>query len=772
MVFTSKTKSMKKLYLASLVSALAFVGCSEEETFDSFVNDVKIEASIDNGSRVAFGSGGNFFWTINDAIGVTTTASKTTFTKMSIDNEGVGQATATFTGKYMAGSAEGYAVYPYNENHSLSGTELTYNFPTSYDYTIEDHDYFVTDGTGNSFNPPMWSAIEDGKVSFKHLGGVLCIKIADLPAGENQQLKLTATNKITGNFIADLADSNPVLTTTASDVDNVVTINYNNTEASTRVFYVPVPTGTYSKLTVEFTVDGEQIKLSYDNVVVFARLLKSLTIGEGNVSGGESPAINSEETLKEALTEGGNVVLAGEISNVSSLAISENTVIDLNGNNLSLADKTSITVAEGKTLTIKDSQTPSTYARSTAASASITGSGDIITAGINSTIIIGEGVNITSTENCCIFIPKDVTGATITTAGNLTSQGGYAAIQANAHAENVVVNINGGTIKSVCEGVYFPCTTNLNISGGTIEGTTAVYHKSGTLNITGGTLKGTGAKADYVHNGNGCNATGDALVVEACDYPGGVPVVTISGGEFISTNAKAIGYYQQSEDYKLANENFISGGTFSDASAFEYLANNANVTLGADVTITQAIKIEEGVTATINLGSYDVTAPSTDAFEVLGSLTINGEDDAIVYAGSTQSETGSVCAVWANGGNVVINGGYYKVGPDSNSDRNDCIYAKKSSQVTINGGKFEYTGESSDENEKDGDLFLLNCDDNSSAKITVNGGTFKNHAPGYEPVAPSGYTEVVLGEGKAVYNGENAVTVAHSGNSDIWYTVK
>ena len=57
--------------------------------------------------------------------------------------------------------------------------------------------------------------------------------------------------------------------------------------------------------------------------------------------------------------------------------------------------------------------------------------------------------------------------------------------------------------------------------------------------------------------------------------------------------------------------------------------------------------------------------------------------------------------------------------------------------------------------------------------IAVSGGSFKNHVPGAEAVAPDGAApEVVVAEGKKVYNGETEVNAAHTGDTDVWYTVK
>ena len=314
---------MKRLFGFLMLATLAFAGCTNDEGVDFGNGSVSIEASIDQpGSRVGFNATGAFFWTKNDAIGVTTTESAAGFLPMSIADGDKGAATATFSSKYMSGQPKGYAVYPYNANHKMSGSTLTYNFPASYAYTRVDNDYFVLDGTGNSFNPPMWSAIVDGKVFFKHLGGVLCVKIFDLPAGNDQTLTVTTSNKITGTFTADLSASSPVLTTSASNTDNVVTISYSNATEADRVFYIPVPTGVYESITVSFEAEGETVVVPFSNKTINARSLQRLQIGSASIEGGEAAA--SVAAANKALEQGASSVV---ISNIAADATDATIVI-------------------------------------------------------------------------------------------------------------------------------------------------------------------------------------------------------------------------------------------------------------------------------------------------------------------------------------------------------------------------------------------------------------------------------------------------------------
>jgi len=265
---------------------------------------------------------------------------------------------------------------------------------------------------------------------------------------------------------------------------------------------------------------------------------------------GLSVSVNAADmTATEFLKDLEDGKMSADVKLTEKVVVEKDTILDLNGKTLTLGSY-SIDIVNG-TLTVKNGK---------------------IVADVDALRVLSTGSAILNIEedaevtagDCAVIIKFP--GAVLNTAGKLTSTGGgYAAIQGNGSDSNggIKVNITGGIITSNAEGVYFPNTAELNISGGTITGTTAVYHKSGKLNISGGTLKATGAKAEYVHNNNGCDATGDALVIEASDYPGGVPVVSITGGTFISKNNKAIGYYSQDEaKYKLANEKFITGGRF------------------------------------------------------------------------------------------------------------------------------------------------------------------------------------------------------------------
>lgn len=444
-------------------------------------------------------------------------------------------------------------------------------------------------------------------------------------------------------------------------------------------------------------------------------------------------------------------------------------------------------------------------------SGDITAKGDVFdittTKAENSvTLNLASGLNIVSETGDCVFISRNnvSTNITVNSAANLTSRGDYAPIYVNGSivTDGVKINITGGIIHhnhdTAGVGVYIAGKADVSVSGNpVITGEcTGLEIRAGSLEVSGGTFNGNGDPFGASANGNGSTTVGAAVAVS--QHTTNLPIsVEISGGIFNGVRAL---YEEDLEDDdvvagislsvsggifngSILSENcteFISGGTFYDPSAFDYLADNANVKVGKNMTLAGAIKIDN--TATIDLNGFNITAPKSDAFEIIdgGDLTIDNKSttESTVYAGVSGGEgVGSLCAVWAHGGKATINNGTFRVSQDKDGKRNDCIYAgsnsdSKSGEIIINGGKFEFDwggNEKNLTNAYNGDQFLLNCADNvEAAKITVNGGSFKNHVPGKESV---GDGEVSLGEGMKVYKGNTEVTTAHSGD-DAWYNVK
>ena len=440
-------------------------------------------------------------------------------------------------------------------------------------------------------------------------------------------------------------------------------------------------------------------------------------------------------TIKKLVLKGGNVILKGNVESIESEVA------------------TTITITLDKDITLNNSMTFS--------------KGNV-TVELN-----GKEIKCASSD---VFVVTD---------GTLTIDGEGLVYGSEANEGNsCAVWVNGANAKAIIKNGTYKV-------GGDIKGTTdqrndCIYvgRDGGTIEIYGGVFEYTGGVKDgsindgsrFLVNQNNDNAT---------------QLITIYGGTFHNfdpANAKTdepwmtdgVGSFVAAGYSSVAGENdtyVVEEGILNETALKGAIVNGAEITLGANMTIAKAITIPTGITATINLNGFDVTAPNTDAFEVQGTLTIIGTEESVVSAG-TDYPSGGVCAVWAhNGGNVTINGGYYKVYKDAEGKRNDCIYAGSNSKgtagtIVINGGKFEYASERNTSSvDYNGDLFLLNCANSQpTSKITVNGGSFKNHVPSKESNGTE--NEVVLGGEKNVYNDETKVEAAHSGDADIWYEVR
>ncbi len=177
----------------------------------------------------------------------------------------------------------------------------------------------------------------------------------------------------------------------------------------------------------------------------------------------------------------------------------------------------------------------------------------------------------------------------------------------------------------------------MTVSGGTITGATPVYAKSGAIDISGGTFTAIGTAQDYSNrpNGNPNWVTGDAIMIDNCGYPGGAPTVSITGGTFISQNAKSVGSYAKDETFTALAEFIAADGTalFSDTTADGV---PAGYTLVADETHTnpQLYKIAyDGVV--YPTGEETVGVPIPNSWIKDNSVTGTTTNEKIADLGTT-----------------------------------------------------------------------------------------------------------------------------------------
>ncbi len=199
-------------------------------------------------------------------------------------------------------------------------------------------------------------------------------------------------------------------------------------------------------------------------------------------------------------------------------------------------------------------------------------------------------------------------------------------------------------------------------------------------------------------------------------------------------------------------------------------ANPKSKTWSAKVDLGMTLLATQATVENDSFGNdYDQNADSSQTIykrveytsgthEVTGNIQATGQWGAVHVKGGTTTVNANVYAVEA--GNyamavyaenaetkVIINGGDFRQQISGSRAQYDLIYADDGATIEINGGTFKAKTPQ----------WTLNCQDGSTSKIIVKGGTFYKFDPSN---AQTGEGEIVVPEGyKVVQNGD-------------WYTVE
>ena len=176
----------------------------------------------------------------------------------------------------------------------------------------------------------------------------------------------------------------------------------------------------------------------------------------------------------------------------------------------------------------------------------------------------------------------------------------------------------------------------------------------------------------------------------------------------------------------------INGTRYETVSSAVAQANAGDtIVLENNVDEATAVVIDKQIT--LDLNGYTITVSNDTigdgVFHVVagGQLTINGQG-TINGVGNNNYNI----AIWADGGNVIINGGTFtNVGATSTNnteDHFDLIYVKNGSVVEINGGTFIAQTPK----------WTLNNNDSKPGEIIVKGGSFYNFDPSNTATEPVG----------------------------------
>lgn len=370
----------------------------------------------------------------------------------------------------------------------------------------------------------------------------------------------------------------------------------------------------------------------------------------------EAPAGSTVVLLKDCSEKG----RASEISK-------KNVTLDLNGKNLIFS---SMTVAEGGNLTIKDSGTGGTY-NGTGANYSIyvrkggifnlesgTLSNSSTVSGTSNVVIqifggdaktpVASTANIKGGKVVSNGTPVFVAypGATVNVSGGELVGNGLACIagQGNKGLGGTTINISGGTltakpydaISAAC-GIYHPNEGTLTITGGTINVTdgVGVLMRGGEMTMTGGEINATGdaTRTGSVGDTNQKIGVSGVIFDRDANYPAVATTSIKIDGEAKVNGAK--------EAVELINDNNVAdaksafklkGGTYSsDVSALLDENSVAEEKDGVYVVTTYYAQVGETKYATLQKAADAATAGQI--VKVLNDVDMTTHGNLTVYAG-------------------------------------------------------------------------------------------------------------------------------------------
>ncbi len=377
------------------------------------------------------------------------------------------------------------------------------------------------------------------------------------------------------------------------------------------------------------------------------------------------------------------------------------------------------------------------------------------------------------------------------TLDNVTINSRTQGLAVQGLTSNSNVTVKNSVITSTEElGIYYPPKSGtLSIENSQITGVTGIVVKGSTLNVSGDktVITGFGPKIDpeeyYTGATDGSSTlteTGDAIYVES-GYNDRDISVNISGGQLVSTNAKSIQMFiKNSEVTSVKRDVSVSGGTFSDLSALNYLAPSANVSVKLTADTQKDVVIPANTTVTLDLNGHNLTNVSGHTITNNGNLTVTGSgtvDNISDGKGALVNKVGAIATL--NGGTFTRSqeAGTYE--PDL-ANGNSWYTVKNYGTMTINAGAnagATVTTRLTDDNgnavgghssliangwQNANDLTNNPRNDNQNALLTVNGGTFIG---GINTVKNDDYSELVFNNGtctnytQAAFQNHNIATI-------------
>ena len=224
------------------------------------------------------------------------------------------------------------------------------------------------------------------------------------------------------------------------------------------------------------------------------------------------------------------------------------------------------------------------------------------------------------------------------------------------------------------------------------------------------------------------------------------------------------------QDFNIVVDPDFKGGDKTYDAVSANLEKGATVTLAENYSVdskSKGVTLGVGVTSVLNLNgkkfsNENAVTDNKAALQVHGDLTINGEGEVYCAGGADNN-----AIIVEQGGHLVINGGTYNVGANTNSGKSNATifvmgpdkYGRNGS-VEINGGVFMAKAGSDSDSDADATPFVLNQHDDITVNcFSVKGGTFVGFNPASVNEANGAITSFVAEGYKSVettYEGKQA----------------
>lgn len=370
---------------------------------------------------------------------------------------------------------------------------------------------------------------------------------------------------------------------------------------------------------------------------------------EGNVTIVAEHEVATAAELSAAVAEGGTILLTQDINldEVSSranayagLTIDNDVVIDGAGHKLTSSATRAINIVGGHTVTIMNAE---------------------VVAG-NTSADYYRAINVEGANNNV-------------TLENVTAYAYYYAVNLVSSVDNCVLNINNCNITGITAinvwGTNSVVTVNNSVltcdqAPSNVENYAVIMVNSdnSTVTVNGGEIV-----ADAGNLGGAVDADGSAIVFNGTN-----------GNCTIENHPYVISY----------GDNKYSMATWEEA--YETAKAGETIVVTQDVALSNPLLVSKNIA--VDLNGHTLTAP---VFAESNGAVLEGDSDSYVFwvkegATLTINGEGTVAAqnakysiaVWAQGGNVVINGGTYT----NAGEGADLIYASAGGNVVINGGEF------------------------------------------------------------------------------------